>query len=883
MNYVKYMATRDKVEKIKPSHKNLLATNNQKKLIREIISDFSDAKNLFEYEDYLKNPTQQNASEFISTAMEHNLDIILTKKNYVDYIANRPGVEKLNENGMFTDDDEIVNLIKLAEEVGSHTGNVWTHIISLRREDATRLGFDCAKSWISICRSKRNELAQQMSIHPENLKWYAAFHNEGHHPHIHMIVYSTNPREGYVTKESICNMRSSFANDIFKQDLINIYKGQTIVRDNLKAIAKGTVAELIKNIGNNSLLSSELNDLFMGLKQTLDTCTGKKVYSFLPKVGKDIVNKIIDILEQDESIKQLLEVWYIKKDDIYNTYRDKVPEHHSLSSIPEFKSLKNTIIQLVSDMDTFLLPEETMPLQYEHEYDSEQNIKNTDDDYSPHENVNSNESNQYVMEWSDDYKEAKEFYYGTDNAEKDLIKAKELLELEMERGNILAFYDLAVMYERGIGVEKNEDESIKLFQKAYCGFLHINRNSTQEKILEYTNYRIGKMYLYGQGMEKNYEEAIRFLQEAPKSIYALYSLGSIFEKGLGTEINYNKAFDYYISSKSNPYSAYSVAELIKNRKVNTNINEVELFNSAYKGFEKFEKNSHDDNLQYRLGKMNYQGKGTEVNVEKAIDYLKNSTAMGNDNAKYLLAKIYLEMGMVGNVPQAIIWLEELADKNIIHACNLIAKEYRRGVNIDINIDKAIRYYSISADKNDCFAQYELYKIYFNTAGHTNIELSINYLLKSAENGFDIAQYQLGKYYLQDEPIKRVDIGIEWLQKSAQQGNQFAQYTIGKLFLFGKEVPQDKEKAVLYLTASAEQGNEYAIYLLNHMNDFQGQPVTLLTSRLLYHLQNVFTNRMLPDPFNPLKNVDKKLKLKIWQKRAALGHKMNDYSAMHTNN
>ena len=185
------MATREGAEIINKSFGQAEATAKQKEMIEAMLKDFPDAKNMFEYEDYMENPTRENASELISAIIEYHSETIATKENYVEYIANRPRVEKLGEHGLFTDSDDSIELHKVAQEIGNHNGYVWTHIISIKRDDATRLGYDNANAWKNICRAKRNELAKAMQIDPSNLKWYAAFHNESHHPHIHLIAYST--------------------------------------------------------------------------------------------------------------------------------------------------------------------------------------------------------------------------------------------------------------------------------------------------------------------------------------------------------------------------------------------------------------------------------------------------------------------------------------------------------------------------------------------------------------------------------------------------------------------------------------------------------------------------------------------------------------------
>ena len=261
-NLVKYMATRNGVEKLTVENKNLPSTKSQEKLIDQIIKEFPNTKNLFEYEDYVENKTIKNASEFISIALEQNLDKIGKRKNYVDYIASRPRVEKLSSHGLFTSGDEKIVLSKVAEEIANHQGNVWTPIISLNREDAERTGFDNVESWHNMLSYLAPTIAESLKIPVQNFRWYAAFHNESHHPHVHMICYSINPRDGYLTKKGIEKMKSGLVNNIFKNEMQEIYIEQTKRRDNLKLESKKMLEKLISEMKTGTIQNEKIEVLF---------------------------------------------------------------------------------------------------------------------------------------------------------------------------------------------------------------------------------------------------------------------------------------------------------------------------------------------------------------------------------------------------------------------------------------------------------------------------------------------------------------------------------------------------------------------------------------------------------------------------------------------
>lgn len=277
-NYVHYIGTRKGVEKIDTSKKYLPATVSQKKLVHQLLQDFPATKEMLEYEDYQRKPTIENASEFISCALEQNLDIATTRKNYVDYLAHRPRVEKIGEHGLFTDEGEPVVLGQVQNQVADHKGIVWTHVISLRREDAARLGYDSAVQWMALLRSKRAMLCKHMKIDSANLKWYAAFHNESHHPHVHLLVYSVKDGEGYLTKQSIEAMRSELAHDIFRQDFANIYEEQAQSRMNLKERSEAVMKTWIDEIRAGTLKSSEIETSMMQLSKRLQNTGGKKEF-----------------------------------------------------------------------------------------------------------------------------------------------------------------------------------------------------------------------------------------------------------------------------------------------------------------------------------------------------------------------------------------------------------------------------------------------------------------------------------------------------------------------------------------------------------------------------------------------------------------------------
>ena len=343
--YAKYIATREGVEKIDSSQKFAPATAKQKNLIEKILKDFPDSKDMFEYVDYLEKQNVGPASDFISRVMEDYAYEISGRKAYADYIATRPRAERFGSHGLFTDDGVQVQLSKVTEELDRHKGNIWTAIISIRREDAERLGFNTGSRWRDMLRTQTESLAKNLKIPMQNLRWYAAFHNESHHPHVHLIAYSTVENEGYLTQKGVENLRSSFAKDIFQQDLLCIYEMQTEHRDKLRAEACDIVEDLVSKINSEIYISASIQNKLLELADRLSKTKGKKVYGYLKPDVKALVDSIVDELANDGRIKKLYDLWYEQKENIIRTYTDEMPDMIPLVNNKEFKSIKNAVIK----------------------------------------------------------------------------------------------------------------------------------------------------------------------------------------------------------------------------------------------------------------------------------------------------------------------------------------------------------------------------------------------------------------------------------------------------------------------------------------------------------------------------------------------------------
>lgn len=349
-NLTKYISTREGVELLKDTDSDLPATKQQQDFISRLLKTFPDTREMPEYEDYNAEHSQKNAAEFISQVQENYAYLLGKRENYVDYVANRPGVRKLGEHGLWNADGKVPVLQNAVDEVAHHQGNVWTPVIAIQRSGAERLGYDSAESWRSLICSEIDQIAKTYKILPSHLKWYAAFHEKERSVHVHLVIFSTDPCEGYLTKPAILELRSALTRQIFKDDLKNIYVQQTAYRDQLQENALEVMDSLIQKMQDGDLKNPKLELLITELAERLRNYSGKKVYGYLPLATKRIVDAIVDELASDERVAEAYLLWQDMRDEVFSFYSKAKPERMPLSQQKDFKPVRNMVIREVVQM-----------------------------------------------------------------------------------------------------------------------------------------------------------------------------------------------------------------------------------------------------------------------------------------------------------------------------------------------------------------------------------------------------------------------------------------------------------------------------------------------------------------------------------------------------
>ncbi len=356
-NYVKYIATRQGSVAVKQNSGTAPPADAQRKLIDSLLKDFPDSRDFFEHTDYQQSPTQKSASAFITEVLERNADRLANRENYVNYLANRPGAVKFGSHGLFSSEDKPIDLEAVAKEITNHSGNVWTHVVSLRRDDVQRMGYDTLDAWRNLVKRQIPNIAKAQKIDLANLRWYAAFHDKQTNPHVHIVVYSTDEHEGFLTKQGIVKIRSGFANDIYADELHHLYAQQTDLRNLLKQQSADLMHRLAAEIQSGTS-DAELCDLILRLHSQLVNTKGKKVYGYLKPQVKWTVDRIFERLAEHEAIQKMYALWCDMEQQKHDVYSSAKVDFPPLSENPQFHSVRNMIVRTCAEMDVMMLAEE---------------------------------------------------------------------------------------------------------------------------------------------------------------------------------------------------------------------------------------------------------------------------------------------------------------------------------------------------------------------------------------------------------------------------------------------------------------------------------------------------------------------------------------------
>ena len=532
--YMRYIATRERVELIQNDRP---PTRKQEQLIAKLVKDFPDAKEMGEYGDYQEHPTKANASAFISQALEENWSDVQKSDGYMKYIATRPRVERLGSHGLFGDKDG-VELDKAMAELESYTGNVWTHIISLKREDAERLGYDNARAWRNLLRAHRNDIAAAMNIPPQDFRWYAAFHDEGDHPHVHMMAWSVKPGQAYLSQDGIRQIKSKLTNDIFQQEMLHLYEQKTVSRDQLVREVRQAMRELVQQMRTRICDHPEAERLMQELALQLETVKGKKSYGYLPKKQKALVDEIVDQMEQLPTVAECYEQWWQLQGQVEDFYSEKERHRPPLSRQKEFRQIKNAVIQEAETirLGKITFEDETLDLRQGDEVDNGKDVSwdfrtlrmDVQDEYSSlAERDDAVESMRELAENGDIHAQyfMGELYRDGPLLPPDWVMARYWFDKAAKQGYVAAQYALGKLY-------LSDDASVHDPELGIQWLEYAAYNGNHD-----ASYRLGKEYLKGESVRRDTRKAMDHIYTSAQAgnLHAQYLLGKLLLQGKAVE------------------------------------------------------------------------------------------------------------------------------------------------------------------------------------------------------------------------------------------------------------------------------------------------------------------------------------------------------------
>ena len=846
-NYVKYIAKRPGSVSNSSNREIKPVTDNQKQFIEKLLKDFPEGKEMFEYDDYISKPSEITASKLIGEIIERNSDRIANRKNYVGYLGKRPGVVKLGDHGLFSQEDKPIDLKAVAKEIANHKGTVWTHVVSLRRDNAEQTGYTDLNSWRELVKRKIPVIAEASKISIKNLRWYAAFHDKETNPHVHIVVYSTDPREGFLTNKGIEKIRSAFANDIYHDELYNLYGRQTALRDDLKKESAELMHQLAVKIKTGDNSTEGLKKTVLALSKQLSNYRGRMYYKYLPPEMKANVDSIFSQLAENESIQKMYALWCEMEQQKHDIYSSAKIEFPCMKSNKCFNSVHNMIIRQVSEMNLAVNNSNEQQPPEPSDDDSGDDFSNEiilepepiPDGFMDSGEVLEVKELHYYLKWSKDYKAACKLIYDKNSRKDEYLKAEKLLLSEAGKGNVLALYDLGKLYTTDKVGGKDDAKSDQYYAEALKGFMEIEPNAKclypfelkhpwqrvkPKDMSAYVWYRIGKMHCYGLGTEKNEAEAFKWFEKSAEAgnKYAQFSLGNMYYYGSGVQQNYDKAFSWYKASASQeqPYAQYAIAQMYAGGEsvAKDDAEAQNYYAQALAGFLKLEANDQaDDNLFYKLGRMYMHGLGTDKDIAKALDYFKRSSELNNKNALYEYGKaLLLGENTEQDIPQGLDMIQKAVALGNANGKRFLALEYISGEHIEQDIDKGIEMLTELADNGDSFSAYKLGKIYLSgEIVFKDLVRAEKYLRQASDDNNEFAMYSLAKLYLSDEK-KDLSKAVALLENvcNNEKLKPFAAYTYAKILLEDNEF-HDTPKAIKLLEETADD-NSWCSFLLGKL-------------------------------------------------------------------
>jgi TPR repeat protein len=792
------------------------ATKKQKDTIYDLLKEIPEAKNSLEYQDYMNNKTIGNASQLISRAAEDGLGYAVDlgkAKNLIEYVGKRPGADRVGEHGLFSDSPD-VDLQKAQEEIASCKGNIWTHVVSLRREDADALGYDHQKPWRDLVMQKIGVIAEASNIPVSELHWYAGMHNTTHHPHIHLFVFSDNPKAGKLTVEGINKMKQEFSKEIFAEERLHIYEHKTEMRDELKRKIESILSG-IENHESDQFSKKELDVLcgrLLHLSHDIELKTGKHQYGYL-KRDANICNQIDGImsdLAKAPAIQRLYGLYCEDHKDLQRMYRNDPQNVTPLLEEKAFLSIKNKIIREAVKLGNAQL-----------EVSSEQNISdpalansseliyNGESIKSTSENATPVYNGGYKVDLSPDESDPSSLLSDDDSLFACVPDEKPEFEPPEEYGQAAewephddfeppAKHEAPTDFIRAESGSRTQKQAYKQDSFEECLNKAMNGNTAAK-------YQLAKSYFYGKGVERDYIQAQMWYGLAAKDghAFANYELGKMYLYGIGIDKNPELGKEYCLDAY---WNFWSTVEKTCGYGIGYSIDHGIKFDGDCPDADKV------SYIMYCLGRMEYAGEGVERDFIKALQWYQQAADAGHIHSNYCIAKMfYGGEGVPQDYNQAKLFYKAAADGKDKYAYHGLGKMYDTGTGVEQNYSKAANWFTLASKEDAPYADYRLAQLYESGQGVEKDEELSSILYKKALDEFveqekqqpnAADEFRIANMYLRGLGVEvNPQEAAKWLELCVEKEDPRAQYQLARMYQDGQGIQQDEAKAQELYAAS----------------------------------------------------------------------------------
>lgn len=291
-------------------------------------------------------------------------------KNYTKYIAESKFAikNKNTEHGLFgriknydiQNEESVINVSSYIAKKAENKVPIFRGLISLQQEDAERLGYNKQEKWIELLENKLPSMAEQLKIKYEDLEYVGAVHWEEEHPHLQFMIWSKNKeKNSYFVKYKIKdNLRKEFINQVFREDLLEIYKEKDLTKREM--IKNNETLSFLKNLPNENEINKyrikdkelkNIVDKLIELKKDLKKIKGSIKYQYLEKYP-DIINKVDEIsrliIESSLECQKYKEMYIDSKLKILKIKYTNISKIEEQSKLEKIK-IEKEVIKLIGN------------------------------------------------------------------------------------------------------------------------------------------------------------------------------------------------------------------------------------------------------------------------------------------------------------------------------------------------------------------------------------------------------------------------------------------------------------------------------------------------------------------------------------------------------